>query len=250
MKRTLILITALAIALGAAAQTDSIAKPTDSADSAGPGCRRVEFSLHLGFSAGVTFFANTWEGSPYYSSYGLTLQVPLVFHFDLSRHWRLATGLGYNFYWDPLVYQVRPSTAADNGIELDPDPHTGHQTALAMHGYLGIPLQFTWYPWPEHRKWLSLDFDVYGGMALTQYITGSTVTAECTDGVTHTSGYVDFTVNDRVSMPRWKLEVGVTLCSDRVGLLHGVRLFGNVLPTYYDVATGEHIRTFGMTLFL
>ena len=48
----------------------------------------------------------------------------------------------------------------------------------------------------------------------------------------------------------WKLEVGLTLSTDVIGLTHGLRLFTNLLPTYKDPATGEKFYTSGVTLFL
>jgi len=42
----------------------------------------------------------------------------------------------------------------------------------------------------------------------------------------------------------------LTLSTSVIGLVHGVRLFANLLPTYVDPATGEKIYTSGITLFL
>ena len=52
------------------------------------------------------------------------------------------------------------------------------------------------------------------------------------------------------SLQPWKLEVGVTLGTSRVGLIHGLRFFTNLLPTYKDVVTGEKIYISGMSIFL
>ena len=52
------------------------------------------------------------------------------------------------------------------------------------------------------------------------------------------------------SLMPWKLEVGLTLGTSRAGLIHGLRFFGNLLPTYKDAVTGEKIHTVGMSIYL
>ena len=48
----------------------------------------------------------------------------------------------------------------------------------------------------------------------------------------------------------WKLELGLTLSTDVLGLIHGVRFFVDLLPTYRDPLIDEPVYTAGMTIFL
>ena len=48
----------------------------------------------------------------------------------------------------------------------------------------------------------------------------------------------------------WKLEIGLKVSTDAIGLLHGIRFFTNLLPTYIDPAKDGKIYTSGITLFL
>lgn len=57
-------------------------------------------SIKVGLSAGATLYANGNDFSPYYSKYGITLQLPVLWEYNFAPNWRLSTGLRYDFNWD------------------------------------------------------------------------------------------------------------------------------------------------------
>ena len=82
-----------------------------------------------------------------------------------------------------------------------------------------------------------------------------------TQHATYFSSYVGIPLSENITssweedfigapIQPWKVELGMTLSTSVIGLVHGVRLFANLLPTYIDPATGEKIYTSGISLFL
>ena len=234
MKRLIIITIALGMAFAANAQADSTC-----ADTANRHAMRIDFGL----SASATMYGNGNDLSPYYSKYGFGLHLPLMAHYDLSPHWTLAAGLQYDFIWSPLYYRVE-STADGNGIDFPTAPMQGTQHGHAFHSYLGTPFKITWSPSAKHPNDLWLTFDVHPAYAVTRYfsLTNTYINRNSAPG--------DEEVIRGTSLMPWKLEVGLTLGTSRAGLIHGLRFFGNLLPTYKDAVTGEKIHTVGMSIYL
>ena len=245
MKRTIIILILLGTALCGHAQTDTLVS-TVTQDSA---CRRVDMHIDLGLAAGATLFFGGDNHSPYYSKYGFSLQLPLMTHWRLSPHWQFSTGLRYDFNWNPLYYNVEPSGNWDNdqnmGLQFLQTPTTATQKAYAYISYLGIPFEFKWYPNAQYKNRLAIALDLYAGYAVTRYFHIDNIPTPGS-GVNHPG----LTVLHSSAIQPWKLEVGLTLSTDVIGLTHGLRLFTNLLPTYKDPATGEKFYTSGVTLFL
>ena len=234
MKRLVIIMVALGIALAANAQADSTC-----ADTANRHAMRID----LGLSASAPMSGDDNNLSPYYSKYGFGLHLPLMEHYDLSPNWTLAAGLQYDFIWSPLYYRVE-STADGNGIDFPTAPMQGTQHGHAFHGYIGMPFKITWSPSAKHPNDLWLTFDVHPAYAVTRYfsLTNTFINRNSAPG--------DEEVIRGTSLMPWKLEVGLTLGTSRAGLIHGLRFFGNLLPTYKDAVTGEKIHTVGMSIYL
>lgn len=195
-------------------------------------------SVNVGLSAGATLYANGYYDSPYYSKYGLTLQVPVLVNYDFAPHWRLSSGLRYDFNWDPLYNDVVADfsfAGGYRGISTDVPAGMNNIHARIFHGYLGVPLKLTWYPKANDHQLLSLSFDCYAAYAVNKFVKIQSQGAE--------------DIFDGLFMKPWKLEVGLTVASDVLGIIHGVRLFGNLLPQYQDQLTGEKIYNVGMTFF-
>lgn len=234
MKRLIIITIALGMAFAANAQADSTCADT---------ANRHAIRIDLGLSASATMYGNGNDLSPYYSKYGFGLHLPLMAHYDLSPHWTLAAGLQYDFIWSPLYYRVE-STADGNGIDFPTAPMQGTQHGHAFHGYIGMPFKITWSPYAKHPNDLWLAFDVHPAYAVTRYfsLTNTYINRSSAPG--------DKEVIRGTSLMPWKLEVGLTLGTSRAGLIHGLRFFGNLLPTYKDAVTGEKIHTVGMSIYL
>ena len=235
MRRFFFIIAALGLATAVNAQCGE--------DSTGS---KRQVSLTLGVKGGATLF--TTGHTPYDSPYGLTLQIPLVTTIHLSDRWQLVTGLRYDFEWALLRYNVEP--ADGGGLNFMTTAATGRQTAMMHHSYLGIPIEVKWHPFLDSHRLLHLSFDVYGGYAVSRYLKITTRDSRDTYFGTQTSRSSEVVESSDPMFQPWKLEVGLTVGTDMLGLIHGVRFFTNLLPTYRDSATGQGIYTSGMTFYL
>lgn len=194
--------------------------------------------VEVGLQAGAQLLLVDDDQSPYHSALGLTVQVPVMLHYDLAPHWRLSTGLRYEWWWNPMRYAVDVTT--DGGLAFDATPRTGRSQAWAYRSTLSLPLQATWYPFSHNHDTLSLTAECF-----VAYNVGSNI------NIYHHSPTSGSTGGDHnYGLLPWRLEVGLTLATDYIGLLHGVRLSANLLPTYKDPTTGDKVYTAGLTLFL
>ncbi len=269
-----IIITLAAIVLATAAQAQmlfsrstalDLPQPTAVADSAAAADSlwwedQPRWQLNIGLAAGVSLFNNDNEFSPYYSTHGLNLQVPIMLQHYLSPHWRLGTGLRFDFNWMPLHYNVDYHTVDDgngytyvDGLAFGnyASGNDGKQHAYTFFGYLGIPLEATWYPWTRERRLLAVSADLFAGYAFATNFCPNASYGE-TNRLDGSVGILEVKhVNHHAaSLQPWKLELGVTLSTDVLGLLHGVRLFVNLLPSYRDPLSGEGLYLHGLTIFL
>ena len=238
MKRIIILTVILSLSQALCAQTS-----TDTTDMPkGEILQKVD----LGIEAGFSFLNNSH--SPYSASRSYVLRLPLMAHLKLAERWNLNVGLRYDFQWDILRHNVTP--AEGGGIELLTTPTTGRQTATAFHSYLGIPLELGWLLTPSSRNGLRLSADIYAAYAVSEYLTIRTLDARNTYNGMRSSTYKEVVESDDPMFQPWKLEIGLKVSTDAIGLLHGIRFFTNLLPTYIDPATNQKIYTSGITLFL
>lgn len=226
-------------ALSAAqAQNDTVAGGPTQADTTG--CPRSEFDWLLGIQGGVSLFAMD-NSSPYCSKYGLLLEIQMLMTYKAPLHWNLSFGPTYRFQWSPLYYAVAP---VDGGIAADPTPQVGKQHGYIYRNHLGILLKFNWFPIAKEHEALSLAFDCYAAYGVSGAIKLDRVWPGGHSGGVYGTG------GDDRSLCPWKLELGLTLGTNVIGMIHGVRLFGNLLPEYKDPTTGDKIRTIGMTFYL
>lgn len=261
MKRTIIFLTAIGLALGMHAQNTTDADSLRTADSLWWDAQ-PRIALWLGLQGGATLYSNTYDDSPYYSTHGLFMQVPLLFSCRVSPRWQLAAGLRYDLCFDPLHYPVKlnevgtpPEYTYVNGLDFEDSPVGGKQFAFALHNYIGIPLQATWYPYPRERNLLSVGFDLYAGYAFANLVSISHRSVSRTGSgsvvnISDNSGWDVDLPSDDPTVLRWRMELGVTLSTNVLGLVHGVRFFGSLLPTYRDPLTGDEIYNFGMSIYL
>ena len=240
MKRTIIILSILSLALFSHAQNT-----TEADSTAAP-----NFKIDLGISAGATLFNNGNSGSPYYSKYGFFVQIPLRLHWQLAPKWELATGLRYDFNIDPMYYTIE--STPDDGIAFPTEPSIRTQHAFHISSYVGIPLSVTFHPWPKRKNQLGLSLDLFAGYAVTNVVDIKdrfTTRRLQPDGSERITSSWEEGGSWAGTQP-WKIELGMTLSTSVIGLVHGVRLFANLLPTYVDPTTGERIYTSGISLFL
>lgn len=245
MKRLTIFLATLCFVVGSQAQNDSLSVGDTS---------RQGFTLTLGVSAGATLYANGNDMSPYYSHHGFMVQLPLLVNWDVAPHWKLSSGLRYDFNWDPLYYAVEPVLSEwrfeepyeEYGLRFNQTPTTATLKAYAYRSYIGIPIEVKWYPWAQDKKRLGIAFDIFAAYAVTQYINIDDITITPNGNDRSTGGYR----SDLNAMNPWKVEVGFSVSTGLLGLIHGIRFFTNFLPTYTDPTSGEKIYTSGVTMFL
>lgn len=271
MKRILLTFAAVSLMLAANAQMmfqrsielPSLSSKPDSAAVADSlwWAEQPRLSLSLGLSAGVTLFNSDNEATPYYSRQGLVLELPLLLGYRVSPHWRLATGVQVDLHYNPLHYNVDLHMVDDgngysyaDGLDFGNYARSaysdGKQHAYTFFGYIGIPLQATWYPWAREQRLLAVNADLFAGYAFATNLGLKASYAE-----RNSSGGVGYDETGGVahhapSLQPWKLQLGVTLSTDVLGLLHGVRFFVNLLPSYRDPLSGDGIYLHGMTLYL
>lgn len=249
MKRIMIILATLLMATAANAQQgildDTVARWDEQ--------NRV--ALVFGFRAGASLFTTDNQYTPYYSKYGFIMQVPLLLHYQVSPHWRLSTGAQLNFTFNPLHYNVGGHEVDDGngytyayGLEFQ-ETFTGKQHYFTYFFHFGIPLEATWYPWPNEKRLLAVTADLFAGYAFGNDIFLNRSYADRDGGGTGIDDVNQVARHDE-SLLRWKLEVGVTLSTDVLGLIHGVRFFANLLPSYRDPVTGDDLYLAGMTLYL
>lgn len=249
MKRVIIIFAAVILSTAASAQQsiadDTVARWDD----------QHRTTLVLGFSAGVNLYTTGNQFSPYYSKYGLLMQVPLLLQYDITPRWRLSTGARLDFTFNPLHYNVDWHEVDDgngyiyaDGLEFQ-ETFTGKQHYFTYFFHLGIPVQATWYPWPNEKRLLAVTGDLFAGYAFGNNLFLNRSYAERNGGGTGINDVHQVSHHTESLLP-WKLEVGVTLSTDVLGLIHGVRFFANLLPSYRDPVTGEDLCLTGMTLYL
>lgn len=238
MKRILLLAVILSLTHALCAQTsvDTTDAPQD----------KILQKVDLGMEAGISLLNNSH--SPYSASHSYVLRLPLMAHLNLSRHWNLNVGLRYDFQWDKLRYNVTPIEGG--GIDILTTPTTGRQTATMFHSYLGIPLELEWLLTPNSRSGLRLSADIYAAYAVSEYLTIRTLDARNTYNGMRSGNYREVVESDDPMFQPWKLEIGLKVSTDAIGLLHGIRFFTNLLPTYIDPSSNQKIYTSGITFFL
>lgn len=208
-----------------------------------------KLSIDLGLSANATLFANGNEGSPYYSKFGFGLQIPLMAHWQFAPHWQLSAGLRYDFNWMPMYYEVEPDGDWNNldemGLTFLTSTAPADQHSYAFQSYVGIPLELKWYPRANQKNLLGVGLDLFAGVAVSQFFN--------IDNRVLNGDHWQWEGWNRSSfgaMNLWKMEVGLTLSTDKLGLVHGIRFFTNLLPTYKDPSSGEKIFLSGISMFL
>lgn len=241
MKRTILIIAAMLSAISSVSAQDTAAANDKSA-------------LKVGLSAGTTLYGSGNNFSPYYSKYGFTLQIPVLCEYNIAPHWQFSTGLRYDFNWDPLtnaVEEVWVNNGEDNGLAHNTTPSIGKQTAYIYSGFIGIPVKITWFPKADDKRLLGIGLDYYVGYAVRNIYRISTTEIRLTDAATQSyNASGDMTEGGSPTLLPWRMELGLTLSTDYLGLVHGARFFFDLLPRYKDPLTNEKIRTVGITLFL
>ena len=246
MKHIAFILTLLLAAPMLCAQTDTLPGPVgDTAATCGNGGgRRLSFTL--GGQAGTKF--NLTSHTAYDAPNSLLLQIPFVAVIPLPVERLTAIGgLRYDFEWSFLRYNVTPVDGG--GLAFQTTPTTGRQTAVMFHSYLGLCGEVQWHAVPSNRRVLRLSLDYYLAYDVSRYLTIRNRDARTTYFGTQTSTSRTVVESSDPMFQPWKIEIGLTAATDLLGIIHGVRFFANLLPTYIDPASGEKIYTSGMMIY-
>ena len=137
MKRVIIIFAAVILSTAASAQQsiadDTVARWDD----------QHRTTLVLGFSAGVNLYTTGNQFSPYYSKYGLLMQVPLLLQYDITPRWRLSTGARLDFTFNPLHYNVDWHEVDDGNGYIYADGLEFQETFTGKQHYFTYFFHFT-----------------------------------------------------------------------------------------------------------
>lgn len=172
--------------------------------------------------------------SPFLQSGTLSVNVRLATYFRLNRRWALNTGFLLNTERKYLCHQV---SYEDNALEVIDGQEEFQRNRLKSY-YMGVPVTLYYYLGKRQTESISLDF--FCGRLIGEELRTSKDPTKLI-GFRNWSGEK---VND-IFNP-WKLEVGLSFNTNHLGILHGFRVFTNLLPEYKPGVTTEKIRTVGV----
>ena len=172
--------------------------------------------------------------SPYASDGTLTCNIPLITDFKLSDKWTLRTGLMLSFEYVKLYHQV----TLEDGVLTLADGRTPMQKNGFSNTYLGIPATIYFTPYPEMGS-RSVSF---GADVRVSRLLGSTF-----------SNTPDIFLSQKLRPKTgvynpWRIEVGLDMTTNAIGIIHGVRLYTNLLPEFRSKETGKSLHTLGLEI--
>ncbi len=176
--------------------------------------------------------------SPFLQYNTLSINFGLSTYFNFSNHWGLRTGIQWNENRKSLCHQVK----YEDGELLVIDGQGDYQRNRLYNLYMGVPVALYYYLGKQQTESVSLDF--YGGRLIGEWFSTS-VNPTRMIGFKNWSGeYVDDLFNP------WKLEVGLSFNTQHLGVLHGIRVFTNLLPEYKPGVTTDKFRSVGIEIKL
>ena len=192
---------------------------------------------YLAFGASVGFIRGADVAdfnSPFKSTHTLSANLGLTTFFKLSEHWGLTTGLSYNLNLQEMVHQLK---FVDGNLEVI-DGQVPIQQNRLFSNYLGIPVELNWYLGKQGTESVSLDY--YCG-----YLLGGQLLSKVAPDY---KGWVGDPA--RSLFNPWKMELGLSFDTQHLGIIHGVRVFTNLLPEYRPSVTTEKFRSIGVEIKL
>lgn len=192
--------------------------------------RIVAYNISAGFKVGPE---PNDISSPYSMSGGLFVSGGVETSFRLGRQFKLSTGLSFNSTWMRLNFPVE---MGENGLEVLDGPETFQQNAL-YSGYLCVPVTLYYHFGKQKLNSFSLDFTtgyLLNGQLLTSY-------PELVPNAWIGTEY-------RSLFNPWKMEVGISFNTNIIGIIHGFRVYTNLLPEFNKNFTTEKFKSFGFEI--
>ena len=178
----------------------------------------------------------TNPNSPFLQYNTLTVNIGFSTYFKLGNRWGLRTGLQWNENKKSLCHQVK----YENNELIVVDGQEDYQRNRLYNLYMGVPVSLYYYL--GERQTESFSLDLYCGR-----LTGEALVTS--KDPTKPFGLVLFPgtkdLLDNIFNP-WKLEVGLSFNTRHLGIIHGLRVFTNLLPEYKPGVTTDKIRSVGV----
>ncbi len=173
------------------------------------------------------------RNSPYTNSGGLDVPFGLLTSFVFTPHLSLSTGLQLNLNQRWMDYPVK---IGENGLEIIENPEmTQHDKLVST--YLCIPAELYYYF--DKKKSFGLSMDIKFG-----YLVG----AQLITRFPSIGNQGSIGENARSLFNPWKLEAGISIITNVLGIIHGVRVYTNLLPEYNKAVTTEKFRSIGVEI--
>lgn len=180
----------------------------------------------------------TDANSPLLEDGTLSINVGASTDFQLSYRWGLSTGILLNANRKSLCHQVK----YEDDVLVVIDGQEDFERNNLKSYYIGIPVVFNYYL--GKRQTESISFDIFCGRLIGEELRTSKDATNLL-GLTNWNGEsIKNTFNP------WKLEVGFSFNTNLFGILHGVRVFANILPEYQPGVINGEIRSVGIEIKL
>ena len=195
-------------------------------------------AIHVDASFGYRMGTNpTNANSPLLNSGTLSVNLGLSTYFRLSNRLGLRTGIQWNTDIKYLSHQVKYE---DNALVVIDGQEDFQRNRLKNH-YIGIPVSLNYYLGRQQTESFSLD--LFCGYLMGERLRTSTDPTRVV-GFGWTGENVDNIFNP------WKLEMGLSFNTQHLGILHGIRVFTNLLPEYKPGITTDKFRSVGFEIKL
>lgn len=179
----------------------------------------------------------TNPNSPFLQYSTLSVNIGFTTYLKLGNRWGLRTGLQWNENRKSLCHQVK----YENDEMIVVDGQGEYQRNRLYIQYLGIPVSLDYYL--GKRQTESFSLDLYCGRLIGEaLVTSKDPTKPFGIGVLF-PGTIDHL--DNIFNP-WKLEVGLSFNTHHLGIIHGIRVFTNLLPEYKPGVTTDKFRSVGV----
>jgi len=195
--------------------------------------------LYIAASFGYRLGANPKNAdSPLLQNGTLSVNVDMTTSFNFSKRLGLKTGIRMNSNWKYLSHQV--SYEADALVVTD--GQGDFQRNRLMSAYIGIPVSLTYYL--GKRQTESFSLDLFCGRLFGEVLNTSIDPTKSIGFKNWTKEYIDGVFNP------WQLEVGLSFNTQHLGIIHGIRVFTNLLPEYKPGVTTDKFRSVGVEIKL
>lgn len=195
-------------------------------------------AIHVDASFGYRMGGNpTNASSPLLNNGTLSVNLGLSTYFQLGKRLGLRTGVQWNTDIKYLSHQVKYE---DNTLVVIDGQGDFQRDRLKNH-YIGIPVSLNYYLGRQQTESFSLD--LFCGYLIGERLSTSADPTKVV-GFGWTAEKVKGIFNP------WKLEVGLSFNTQHLGILHGIRVYTNLLPEYKPGFTTDKIRSIGVELKL